>query len=290
MRRGIVTLLAFTASCTTTPLLPEEGDTESAAPQPTTTTSGSLPAPSTGDLTSSADDATTNGASSDSVGTGCDFLCRPDVPPIEPCDAWNDDCPRGEKCTFRIESGGDTWCVPLDPDPLAHGAPCTPQAFGLDDCDAGSICQQVDGEAPGVCVPFCVGTPRSPTCEDSTASCFVTGGGVALCIPPCDPLDPLACPEGLACRDSVDGMICLLDESRRGGGLFESCAASTECDPGLRCEASENLSLCPANSACCTPYCDLMDPQCPDGTSCQPLPSKDPPPPGVENFGSCRAG
>ena len=56
---------------------------------------------------------------------------------------------------------------------------------GIDDCDLGSMCWDVDPETNmGTCVPLCTGTWAEPTCEDPGLQCSVIEPGVlAVCVP-----------------------------------------------------------------------------------------------------------
>lgn len=295
------TLFGFLlCACATITEFPAAGSTGEAGESSTTTT-GFLPTSTT--PTTAADGTSTTGSrGSDSSATdadsadpdGCDVLgCDPDVPPIPQCDIWDDDCPRGERCTFWSNNGGNlpnsTRCVPLEREPAGPGEPCTAQNLGFDDCDQGSMCFFIDETGEGECVPFCVGSPERPTCADPLRYCSIGGGPLALCIAQCDPLDPDACPRGQGCVPAFDTLLtCEYEASEDGGGTFDPCTSVIDCNPGLLCRAAAAVGVCsPDADECCTPYCDLTSPTCPEGTQCVPLFDEDHPVPSQTDIGFC---
>ena len=296
MPRCFALLLPLLTACTSTIVLGDP-DAEGSTGEAQSTSSGPLPttaAPTTsGDAGSSSGADTSSGPDDTSGDPSCNFLgCTPDVPHIEECDIWNDDCPRGEKCTYWANDGGSllnaTRCVPLDPQPVGPGEPCVAQGQGFDDCAAGSVCWSSTRYPEGECVAFCVGSPEDPDCSDPGSVCHVSGDGLALCIPQCDPLDPQACPEGQACYPVDSSTVCVSDASGEDGGIFEPCEYVNTCDPGSHCAAADTVGQCDAGaSSCCTPYCDLTAPSCPEGTQCVPLFDEGAGPPDSENVGSC---
>lgn len=97
------------------------------------------------------------------------------------CDAFVQDCARGEKCmpaTWALEDG--TWdhaeCVVVTGDG-APGEPCTVEGgvlSGHDDFAAGAMCWNVDAMTNmGTCVALCTGSGREPTCTDAGLSCEI---------------------------------------------------------------------------------------------------------------------
>lgn len=260
-----------------------------------------LPSTSLGSTTLPQPGTTSDADTSTGGEAGCDFLgCDPqDVPPIEACDYWNDDCPRGEKCTFYSIDGGSGWnaskCVPLAAEPVAHGGPCTAEGLipsGFDDCDTGSLCWVLDAETlEGHCVPFCTGSPEAPTCQDPDDVCLIADSSIpTFCFERCNPLDPDACFPGVGCYPDYDGgTLCRPDGSGpEAGGLFEPCSAINWCDPGLRCTGSQSVGACLEDEgSCCTPWCDLEAEDCPAPTSCLSAYEPGSVPQGQENVGYC---
>lgn len=156
----------------------------------------------------------------DSSGSGGDdsggsvFLIDPDggSTGVE-CDIWAQDCPEGQKCMPWANDGGNSWnatrCSPIAPNANAPGDLCTVEGSavsGFDDCEAGSMCFNVDeASGLGVCTSLCQGSPDAPMCPEAHQSCRVTNDGVLpLCEVPCDP-DGDTCPEGQACLDTGAG-------------------------------------------------------------------------------------
>ena len=251
------------------------------------TTSSSTASTAATGSTTAAPDGITNSSSSttdDSVGVG--FILDPDccVSPLE-CSVIEQDCPPGEKCNAWANDGGNAWnatrCFPLDRDPDAVGEPCTVEGSGvsgIDSCDVGSICWDVDLETnQGRCMPYCSGSESTPVCDDPNRWCWITESDVlSLCVPYCDPLNPTLCSEGQGCYPDEGHFVCAPDVSGKGGGPFEPCRFANACDPGLGCIDDS-----------CTPYCDLSAPDCPLRATCVPFFAEGMMPPGYEDVGFC---
>ncbi|MGH1343137.1 MAG: hypothetical protein ACRBN8_16385 [Nannocystales bacterium] len=267
--------------------------TSSVPPNPTSPTNPDPPQTSTDPY-----DPTTGGFG-DTEGSstnGCGFIgCHGSGGPIDDCDLFEQDCPPGEKCTPWANDGGNSWnatrCTAIVDDPDAAGEPCTVEATvtsGVDSCELGSMCWDVDDETGfGVCTPHCVGSPGAPSCEDPTRVCIMNGGGVlSLCLPTCDPLMD-ECGDGEGCYPFDNRFLCTVDGSGTGGGLFESCEFVNGCEPGTACVAGDLSAACDS-AACCTPFCDMTAPDCPDALVCFPWYEKGTPPPGTNaNVGVC---
>ncbi len=257
-------------------------------------TSGSVDA----DSSSSSSLGTTTDADPTTDAPTTNFINEPDggpPPPLE-CSILEQDCPRGEKCAAWANDGGNGWnatkCVPVDAAPDGPGETCTVQGSGvsgIDSCDAGGMCWNVDPQTlEGTCIAFCLGPETSPSCEDPTSYCSINGEGVlALCLPRCNPLAPDACPEGQGCYPIDDQTFCAPDASGpKLGTAFDECEYTNACDPGLLCADASQVGVCDADdTGCCTPWCDQQAPDCPGATTCQPLP--DGPIPGFESVGFC---
>jgi hypothetical protein len=279
--------------------------------------SGELEGSSTGSTTSTASSTTVvtitvstagpddTGGTTTTDSTGSAFLSMPDAGPLTTdCDLFAQDCPPGEKCTVWANDGGNTWnatrCVPVVADPVEVDQPCHMErssASGLDDCDFGVICIDVDAETlEGICVPLCVGDASAPYCEDPNRVCpIVADGGVLFCRPLCNPLQP-DCLEGQGCYYDGHHWTCALDASGELGAYGDACVFANVCDPGLVCLNSELVppgEACEGAAGCCTEVCDLSDPagamQCAGAAGGQICQSwyADGAPRGYENVGVC---
>jgi hypothetical protein len=92
-----------------------------------------------------------------------------------------------------------------------------------------------------------------------------------LCLQLCDPLlQDCALGESCVSLESVD-FVCV---PSGGKGQGEGCGP-LDCAPGLHCAAAEALPTCD-HERCCTPYCDLTDPEgCADAGSTECVPFAD---------------
>jgi hypothetical protein len=251
------------------------------APDPTTSSSGA-PDPDTSTTTSSESTTTTStDEGSDDVyeedtgGTGCAFTC-----PSQPsgggggfveCDIWAQDCMAGEKCMPWANDGGPEWnstrCSPLDDTPALLGEPCMVEGSGvsgIDDCDIGYMCWDVDLQNQGTCAALCMGSEASPTCPGEDV-CLVVTEVLSLCETGCDPLAP-DCPDGEACGTTIGAHVCT---PAGPAGPGDACV-DVACAAGLVCVDGAAIASCDA-LACCTPYCDPAGAPCPGGATCQPL-------------------
>ncbi|MEM6292086.1 MAG: hypothetical protein AAGA54_12500, partial [Myxococcota bacterium] len=238
------------------------------------------------------DDASTGDESSS---TGFNFVDPDQQPPIDGCDQFAQDCPEGEKCTpagFENEAGWSvTRCVPVAPEPATLGEPCTVEGAansGMDNCDIGTMCWSIDPDTlQGECVGLCEGDIADPTCADPNAECIISSEAIlTLCIPQCDPLQIGACGDDQLCVPTGSGFVCAPDESQGGGALWDDCAFINACDDGLLC-APTSAFCDPDAEGCCTPYCDLTSPSCPEGLPCTPFFPEDGAPPAFEDVGVC---
>ncbi|MEM7160720.1 MAG: ribulose phosphate epimerase, partial [Myxococcota bacterium] len=214
------------------------------------------------------------------------------------CDVWEQDCPEGEKCAAYANEKSDWWndlhCVPVPENPAQIGDPCyAPEgpAAGIDDCDHGAVCWDVDEEGMGTCLGLCTGSAESPSCSINGDVCVIANAGVLnLCLAGCDPLLQ-DCGDGQGCYPAAaDGYVCAPDDSARGGGYAEPCEYINVCDAGLFCTDASNVPGCMGAVGCCSEYCDLSEDD-PDaacsgaGQIC--VPHFDPVAPGFEDAGGC---
>lgn len=239
--------------------------------------------------------------------TGYEFIMVPDggclvgAPPgtmahcsIE-CDPWEQDCLRGDKCSAWSSDGGDQWnsviCRPLDPMPDPVGAPCSVEGSivsGIDTCELGAMCWNADPDTmEGACVALCTGDPDNPICGPDTTCLYANDGSLNLCVPSCDPLSD-TCLEGEGCYPSGQS---------EGSGPFACIRTSdrivvddlehTECVPGAFLATGEQSAEC-GEESCCTNFCALDDPLCPDTHVCEPYFPEGKGPGPASNVGFCR--
>jgi len=204
--------------------------------------------------------------------------------------------PWGEPAPHPTWTGAK--CTPLDPEPRQPGDACTVEdhvASGIDDCDVASMCYFVNEETlQGICVPFCVGTPEEPTCEDPNAVCVVGNDGVFIpCVPKCDPLLQ-DCADGQACYFDpfVEAFVCGQDYSGPDMGAHgDPCDYIDACDPGLNCTFADFVPGCQGSLGCCSPFCDTTAPNtCPgmaEGEECVAIWGPGQGPPEYQHVGVC---
>lgn len=241
--------------------------------------------------------ATDSSTTDDTAGSNL-FLIDPDYTGVTPeCSLFEQNCGRGEKCNIWANDGGNTWnatrCAPVDRDPGGPHDPCTVEGSGvsgIDSCDLGSVCWEVDPRTlEGTCVSFCGGTKSAPICEEAGLGCF--GSNLFfLCLPDCDPLLQ-ACQDGEACYLFEDNAECAPPPADDSGAVFETCAFPNACAPGSSCTNADFVGLCEEQALeCCTPFCDLSDPDdppCPEGTQCISPFAEGMNSPGDEDVGLC---
>lgn len=231
---------------------------------------------------------------------GLGFISFRDGGPIATeCDIYSQDCAVGEKCMPYANDGGSAWnatgCFAIAADPVGKNESCSNLGNGvdgLDTCDIGLMCWDVDEQGEGMCVPFCSGSADNPTCEDPGEECS-TGKTFQLCLPACHPLgdwaDP-ACPVGCACYPMSDTFFCAPDASGELGQQGDPCEFINACDPGHACVGADALSECVGAVGCCTSYCDLEQNTCAsfgEGLECVPWFTPGMAPPGMSSIGIC---
>lgn len=288
------------------PAEPSDGDqATSSGPEPSTTdVATTLPLPPDPGATATSSPTTTVASSDDGVdSSGVDFLLKPDAThPSTECDIEAQDCPRGFKCMPYSSQGGSWWdstaCFPIDPDPVGLGEPCQWEGMpwsGHDDCGAWQVCWSFEPGDGGVCKGLCMFDEPGdfmPSCEDPAAipfygcqECF------CMCETQCNPLGD-DCPKGQECVPSADIFTCVPDASGDMGAYGDPCEFINVCDPGLACLEPGNTPGCDeSNAGCCTPFCDVTQPNaCPgaaEGQECLPWYEPGDAPPGLENLGAC---
>ncbi len=234
--------------------------------------------------------------------TGVDsFILTPDggTAGTFQCDVWKQDCMAGEKCAAWAEGGGSAWnatkCVAVTGTKVP-GDVCSTEGggvSGLDDCEAGAMCWDVNDQNEGVCVALCTGSEMQPQCDAGFSCLIANEGSLNLCLPGCDPLVQ-DCPGNNLCVPNNNEFLCVLDASGDGGKTNDPCEFGNACDKGLLClNTSAASSACMQGSTgCCQPFCEFVQGQ--DGDCPNPdqkcVQWYDPMmeiPPGAEDIGVC---
>ncbi|MCH9687394.1 MAG: hypothetical protein K0V04_38525 [Deltaproteobacteria bacterium] len=287
----------------------EAGSTAGTDSGPTATsmpTMGTSATTATTVSTTSGADSTTGPGSTgrdfiDPPPPGCETGTEGGAPTVE-CDMFAQDCCPGDKCTAWANDGGPapnaTRCVPIDPKGGAPGSACTvmgDQASGLDDCDAQSYCMTFATPGPeGVCRPICEGDADEPVCPAASECVVINDGVLPLCFDTCDPLAP-ACPEAWSCQwwDPVGAPLCFPDTPLEPGFPGDPCEFQISCELDDHCIDAASFPGC-GGPGCCTPYCDLTDPQSDaacllvdPALACVPLFRPGAEPAGLEHLGVC---
>ena len=206
------------------------------------------------------------------------------------CDLFLQDCPAGFKCAPWANSNNfdATKCAPVSEDAREPGAPCDIQSIyaGFDDCERGSMCWDLDpATGLGTCHAMVLGGEDNPMCANAIDVEWLGDSLLlSLCLPGCDPLAP-DCPPGDGCYAGLGSFACL-PTVPRDAGFAEPCEWDNECEAGSACIEAD-VPGCDGEPGCCSPFCDLDDPECPVGTDCHPW---DPPVvvPGQQSVGICR--
>lgn len=310
-RGALIGVLGALVGCGPAVVLPSDDDpmptTGSGAPTaptpvPPQVTTGPSPGTTTapppwGSTSSATADGSSSGSSS-SVGSDSVGFIPTDSEDSDACDPYLQNCAPGEKCVAYADDGGSSWnalgCFPVANNPGQAGDVCMVEGSGtsgLDSCDIGAMCWSTDENNTGTCVDQCQGSADAPYCSDPDTRCIVANEGVlALCLPVCDPL--LAnCPEGQRCFAVDQAFVC----GPQGPGITAPagapCEDLTSCDPGLACVAAATYGpACPPGTAgCCSPYCDIDQPSCPEPNhGCVPLGLPNAEKLGLEHLGTCR--
>ncbi|MEM6296387.1 MAG: hypothetical protein AAGA54_34275 [Myxococcota bacterium] len=186
------------------------------------------------------------------------------------CSIWDQDCGRGEKCVPWANDGSSVLnasiCRPIHPQPRAAGEPCRVEegvASGIDDCDALSVCFDVDPDTlEGVCAAFCEGDENAPTCEAKAQHCVISNEGVVtLCLDTCDPFGAPCDDERSCVAAEPDRFVCVRPDAIP---LGEPCFGVATCEEGASCVAVSD-----GDARCVLPCVPDGDP-CEAGSSCAP--------------------
>jgi hypothetical protein len=281
---------------------PAETGDDTAASSSGAEDAATLPLPSTTALPEPGS-SSTDGGEAESSSTG------PEGPGLgEPCHMHVQDCAAGLKCMPYSTDGSWWWnataCFPIVPDAQDLGEPCrwfgSPWS-GYDDCGWGQVCWTLGDDETGECKGLCLTDDPDAgnydnydmyTCEDPHAipnigcqDCF------CVCETPCDPLGQ-NCGDGQECIPLGNLFQCVPDASGDMGAYGDPCEFINVCDPGLVCLGAEAVpGGCGGAFGCCTPLCDVTQPNtCPgaaEGQICQRWYEPGEAPVGLENVGVC---
>ncbi|MEM7154526.1 MAG: hypothetical protein AAF799_16890 [Myxococcota bacterium] len=207
--------------------------------------------------------------------------------PIIPCNFFEQDCGEGLKCVPFGFADDEHWtglrCVPVARDEQFPGDACTMQDHalsGFDDCDATSMCAQLDDTLAGRCLSFCQADEFNPICQDPDTQCVLDEGPSGLCFVSCDPLIQ-DCDEGMGCYPPFDPRegpseqhpVCMRNTSMGMAGPGDPCDEINECAIGSFCAEASRVPGCEGPNGCCTSFCDLFIPeprtQCLEGQLCR---------------------
>jgi hypothetical protein len=190
-------------------------------------------------------------------------------------------------------------CTPEHPDPQPLGERCQIDEFygaGKDDCELGAFCvlDELAG-LTGFCQQLCCpGAAETGCAANEICELFFTGYDqvppVPICMPECDPLQPLSCDEagrpGWTCIPTDFAESCrflCVPPTQTGspedlGDQSEDCLLWSDCKPGLHCRPAETVGCAGGNEGwCCTAFCDPSEPDiCPDPLQCISFGCEDP--------------
>lgn len=222
------------------------------------------------------------------------------VGPYE-CDVLAQDCPPGEKCLPWANDGGPAWnatrCSPIAADPAGFGEACQVEGSatsGIDDCDLGLMCWNVDENGIGECVHQCLGTYDNLSCPGPDEVCPASSdGSLLVCLPQCDPLIA-SCDGAQVCVPWNDAWFCAPQGGREAGAFGDPCEFINACDPMHACVGADALPDCEDSVGCCSRLCNVVDEtsdatcaSLAPGTSCEPWYGEGQALPGYEHVGVC---
>jgi hypothetical protein len=139
----------------------------------------------------------------------------------------------------------------------------------------------------GVCLALCSGSVLAPSCESDVtpAICQPCTDCPSLCLPTCDPLAD-TCGPGYACAPNAGNFTCTPAQNLGAGVLGDPCEYAVQCAAGFACIDGATVQGCD-QVGCCSPFCSLVSPECPNQMSCEPwFEGLEPPP--VPDVGVCK--
>ncbi|MEM7157489.1 MAG: VWA domain-containing protein [Myxococcota bacterium] len=175
-----------------------------------------------GDMGDGSDDGDDDDGGDETGSPGGGFIDNPDGGGTSfECDLFAQDCPEGEKCMPWSNDGGKEWnatrCSPVSDMPGSAGDTCMAEGngfSGIDDCDLGKMCWDVDRANAGSCVTMCTGDEANPECPGNQWCYIGFDGSVSVCMP------PQLCAEDGACQ-------CMCPEGQDPDCSPDQCMAST---------------------------------------------------------------
>ena len=270
--------------------------TSSSSTTSTTTTTPTTSAAPTGTTSTT----TTTDPSSTTITTQVDFILKPDGENVGSllCDVLAQDCREGQKCVPWVEGGGGSWNATKCVDVTGHQSPgeaCTAPGggnTGIDDCEAGAICWDVDAMNIGTCYAQCTGTEEDPQCAPGRECHSCCDNIVQLCYETCDPLLQDCDDDAALCVPGPWSGNCYRDTSPIEGVANEPCKNYDDCEPGFYCiESAAASKACPQDFlSCCQPFCEYPGGPCPNpDQQCRQFydPELIDLPPGAEKLGIC---
>ncbi|MBK7826666.1 MAG: ribulose phosphate epimerase [Nannocystis sp.] len=252
----------------------------------------------TGDAGTTTDTPTTDTPTTDTPTTDASTTDDPTGGVNVECDAIQQDCPEGSKCTSYGKIPGDAWnankCVPVMGTGQA-GDDCAVEGMdmfsGIDNCAKGLICLSVDAELKnGACVEYCSKDLDCPNTSNGDGLCFADAneGTLPICLSLCDPLLQDCPGQGACYGDSMSGPpgFCFTPDPKNGGMDGDACSFANACLPGLNCaEAATQEGCVTMEYGCCAPFCALDEMTCTGAEECVPFYMMAFP--GYENVGIC---
>jgi hypothetical protein len=307
-RAGVLSLeLLLLGSCVVGPGEPGgvEASASSSGTNAAPTTTGTAATFGTTDMVVTGHVSTTTGSGTSSGSGGEDstrgFLMHVDMPSSTACDVWAQNCGPGQKCVAYASAPGSLWedtkCIDIVPDPGQFNEPCTVAGHwtsGEDTCDKGLMCLVSVGLS-GICLPLCQGSEEAPICQLASQYCQLTADtsfAPYLCHIQCDPLIQ-DCPTQQVCLPDYywgDRFTCY-PASDTARGSLEPCVGGTgSCQAGLVCIEPALISAqCdPRADGCCTPFCQVSNPECPGADQACMAYFLDPAPPEYADVGLCQ--
>ncbi len=249
-------------------------------PAPSSTTSGVSPTTGVGEgtaavssgevmvsTTSSPGESTAAGTGGSDDGSSTSSIV--DLPGDFWCNYLTQDCPPGKKCIPYSDNGGSGWnnnkCVPVMENPAQLDESCFTVGggnSGIDNCDLGLMCWEVNAEGDGTCVALCKSDNGDVYCDHPGTFCAYNGETLGLCFPGCDPLTQDCDLVDTCIRNPQgQGYLCVPDASGDEGQQHDPCEFANACDPGFVCAEVTAAVVCDLNATgCCQPFCDLTDP------------------------------
>lgn len=306
---SLLLLAALAAGC------PASGDGDMPGGQPSSADDDGSGGPGPGGPADSAtsagddadDDVADDGDGSSGSDTGGDdmtFILKPDggPPGVFDCDLFAQDCRAGDKCMPWANDGGASWnstrCSPIAASPGQAGDACMVEGSGVsgvDDCDIGLMCWNVDENGQGTCEDMCTGSSDNPICEDPDDACSIANNGaIVLCLSACDPITQDCGVENEVCYPINEDWVCAPDASGDLGAHGDPCEFINACDAGAVCIGAEAFTECQGSIGCCSTVCELDDPDADSacvgldpGQACEPWYTEGMAPPDYETVGVC---